>query len=366
MKKKIAVIGAKGFPAFGGSSRANEQLFDRLKIEYDVTIYALEGFASKEYDNPGIRQIILSRIGGKKLNVFIYYIKSTLHALLKGNYNIIHVNHSPAGYIIPFLRLRYPVVFNVRGFFQHKKFSLFETKLLMIFGELGYLFSNYIITVEKYSTKFLNRRKPGKVCYLPNGVDINKHLEDIKGDKKIDITFASGRIIETKGLHLLLNALKSIDFGIKLRVIGDLKHNKSYNLRINNMVKMLNNKIDVEFIDIIKNKDTLFKTLTQTKFFVFPSLVEGMSNMLLEVASLKIPIIASNIPQNTDVFENDEVLFFDVSNADDLKNKLLFAFDNYDILIKMSDKAHKKIIKNHNWGFIAKKYSSIYDDIINK
>ena len=45
-KPKIAVIGAKGFPAWGGAARSNEEIFTRLKDKYDVTVYALSSHAS--------------------------------------------------------------------------------------------------------------------------------------------------------------------------------------------------------------------------------------------------------------------------------------------------------------------------------
>ena len=47
-RKKIAVFGVKGFPAFGGAARANENVIDILKEKYDYTIYAVKTHTDKK------------------------------------------------------------------------------------------------------------------------------------------------------------------------------------------------------------------------------------------------------------------------------------------------------------------------------
>ena len=47
--KRIAIIGVKGFPAFGGSARANENLMRYLKDKYRLTFYVLDSHQAKNY-----------------------------------------------------------------------------------------------------------------------------------------------------------------------------------------------------------------------------------------------------------------------------------------------------------------------------
>ena len=89
--------------------------------------------------------------------------------------------------------------------------------------------------------------------------------------------------------------------------IGDLNHEKNYK---KNLIDPLTPNLKIEFKKVIYDKNILFKEILSSKYFVFPSLIEAMSTMLLEVASLGVPIICSNIVQNRDVFSDDEVLFF--------------------------------------------------------
>ena len=80
--------------------------------------------------------------------------------------------------------------------------------------------------------------------------------------------------------------------------------------------------------------------IVKSKLFIFPSLFENMSMMLLEAISLKANIICSDIPANTLIFSNDEILFFKNNDSNDLAEKFSFVLENMDIL---EEKKHKSI-----------------------
>jgi len=86
--------------------------------------------------------------------------------------------------------------------------------------------------------------------------------------------------------------------------------------------------------------------------------------MLLEVASVGTPLICSDIPENTEVFNHREVLFFKNKNVDDLAEKLIWANNN---MTKMSEKAKRaknKVSHDYSWRKITQEYEKIYEDII--
>jgi hypothetical protein len=45
-KKKVAVIGLKGLPPFGGAANVGDNIIEQLAGEYDFTIYATETHTS--------------------------------------------------------------------------------------------------------------------------------------------------------------------------------------------------------------------------------------------------------------------------------------------------------------------------------
>ena len=46
-KKKIAVIGLKGLPAFGGAATVGENIIEQLKDKYEFTVYSTSSHTSK-------------------------------------------------------------------------------------------------------------------------------------------------------------------------------------------------------------------------------------------------------------------------------------------------------------------------------
>ena len=93
-------------------------------------------------------------------------------------------------------------------------------------------------------------------------------------------------------------------------------------------LKQLSCNLNIQFTGIIEDKNVLFDHIKNSRLFVFPSFNEGMSNMLLEVASLKTHIICSDIIENKAVFNEDEVLFFKTGCVDDLALKITWALQN--------------------------------------
>jgi len=202
--------------------------------------------------------------------------------------------------------------------------------------------------------------------YIPNGINIperatySEGLSDTVNEKFI--TFAAGRIIEFKGLDILLSALKDIPKPPKLLIIGDLDQEANHKLKIIEMARGLN----VEFLGLIKDKNRLFSLIAGSYLFVFPSRQEAMSIMLLEVAMLGVPIIASDIIENKDVFDDSEILFFKNDSPELLKLKIEYALNNPTALKPYSTNAYNKLVNYYLWGNIAQKYSTLYEKLLKK
>ena len=75
-KRKIAIIGLKGLPAFGGAAAAGEHVIEQLANEYDFTIYATASHTSHRGLYKGANQIVFKRFPIRSLNVLYYYIRS--------------------------------------------------------------------------------------------------------------------------------------------------------------------------------------------------------------------------------------------------------------------------------------------------
>jgi len=361
-KPKVCVIGLKGLPSLGGASKMGESLIFKLVDKFEFTVYSTSSFASQN-NYKGIKQHIFKSISNKKLNTLLYYFQCLLHSLFFGNFDIIHLHHGASGFIVPFLRLKYPVITTYHGIFRDNykdpKFSMFVNLFLKISQNVNLKFSSINVSVSKPDYDYLVLKKPKiPIEFIPNGVLI-PNSENIEVKEEF-ICFAANRIYGIKGLDILLKALKKLKFKNKLLVLGDLSHSKVYEKEIEKLSIGLN----VEFMGLIKSTNELNNYIKKAKFFVFPSITEGMSMMLLEVASLKVPIIASDIPANKSVFEENDVLFFESNNEDSLASKICILFNNETLQSSLSMKAYNKIIQNHSWERISLMYEILYKNLI--
>ncbi len=357
--KRIAVIGLKGLPAFGGAAAVGENIIEQLMDQYDFTVYSISSHTDlKTGEYNGFKQIVFNKIKNRKLNTLLYYIKA-MFGVLFGSYDLVHLHHRDAAFIIPLLRLRTKVILTTHGMVLTKKWVKF--KWLFNLQDRFFLgLANSITTVSLKDFRLVAQKlkSENKTTYIPNGVNLQ---EFSKNERNNTIVFAAGRIVPDKGCHTLLKALIQINFQEKVLIIGDLNQMPAYKEKLKYLSSKLN---DAEFKGLIKDKETLNQHIGSAKLFVYPSEIESMSMMMLEVASLKTPMICANIPENKDVFSDEEILYFENSNSDDLARKIEWAQDNYLTMQDKAEKSYSKLKSDYQWEDIAKKYASIYDKLI--
>ncbi len=362
MKKyRIGVIGLKGLPAFGGAATVGESLINELKNEYTFTVYAVGSHTHHEGQQDGYNQIVFRKFFIKKLNILVYYLRSAIHCVFAGNYDLIHLHHVDGAIIIPFLRLRYKVIFTSHAQPQANEKWPAPVKFFFNMNErIALRFASTITAVSIPLEQIYRQKTTAKIHYIPNGINLRQKIDDEIEPNGEYILFAAGRIIPLKGLHVLLQALHQRDLKQKLIVIGDLEQIPSYKSEI---VK-LSDGLPVEFIPIIKKKSLLLNYVKHASLFVFPSYSENMSVMMLEVAYTKTPLVCSDIPANTAVFNDSEVTFFKTNDAGSLAAQIDFALNNPGVIRHKSDAAYEKLQVHHDWSLIAQKYSTLYLELI--
>jgi glycosyltransferase involved in cell wall biosynthesis len=360
-RPEIAVIGLKGLPAFGGAAVVGENIIDQLKDKYDFTILSISSHTSLKTGNfNGIKQIVFKKITNGGFNTFIYYLRCLFHCLFH-KYDLIHLHHAESGFITPLLRLKNKVVVTFHGVFRSNdpKFSGYHNRFFRFSEKLNIKYANEVISVSEPDKEYVSKTYGRGIKYIPNGISVGP--EDLVFKETKDyILFAAGRIYEIKGLHLLLKAVKALNQNIRILIAGDLDQVRGYKREI---VK-LSEGLDTEFLGLIKNKPELFKLIREAKFFVFPSLTEAMSMMLLEVVSLGTPVIASDIPPNKAVFSSNELIFFRNNDVYDLAEKLNYAIGNNDVMKLMALKAQERLKREYAWNGIGKAYENIYNNLL--
>lgn len=357
---KIAVIGLKGLPAFGGAAAVGENITDQLKEQYDFTVYATSSHTDlKTGKYNSYKQIVFNKLPFKRLNTLYYYLISALHTLFFRKYDLVHLHHRDAAFILPLLRLKYKTIVTIHGFGtsdlsdkwnKYRWFFEIQEKFFLKKADV-------IISVSKSDKSLIESKIKKTVFYVPNGIYLNS-VNNIKDDY---LMFAAGRIVSFKRCDVFLFALNRINFKGKVLIAGDLEQSTtSYKNKILNISKGLN----TVFLGLILDKKTLMDYYSKAKLFIFPSSTEAMSMVLLEAASTKTPIICSDILGNKNIFSDNEVLFFETDNVADLASKIKWAQTNIDLMQIKAKNAYKKLEAKYQWPVIASSYDIIYKKLI--
>jgi glycosyltransferase involved in cell wall biosynthesis len=81
----------------------------------------------------------------------------------------------------------------------------------------------------------------------------------------------------------------------------------------------------------------------------------------LEVAALKVPLIASDIPENREVLP-DQALYFRSGDVDDLRKKLQWALAHPDEIKALTVRAYQSVVDNYRWPTVIRRYEELYEE----
>jgi glycosyltransferase involved in cell wall biosynthesis len=360
---KVAYLGIKGLPSKSGAERVVEAVVQRLAKEAQLTVYCDRRYTPSQSQVPGVRLIRLPTLPGKHLRALSLFVLSTWHALLRGDYDFIHIHNAEACMVVPLLRLRYKVLATSHGqAYSRDKWG----RMARIFLRLSDFFfmqcPNQITSVSQPLAEIYQSRFGRPVKYIPNGVEGNPPIDEAAARATLRthgvegnyIIFSAGRLDPTKGCHLFLEAFKRVDSDFQLLVVGDLSTVPSYGEKLRRMADSR-----VRFIPFIQSKGELFGIVRQASFLVFPSTVEAMSMVLLETAALEVPIVCSDIPENSSVMGKFAV-YFKSGDVDELASKMAWSLSNLPILQKRAKEGRVHVQQQNSWDSISKQYWDLY------
>ncbi|MBR8537500.1 glycosyltransferase family 4 protein [Carboxylicivirga sediminis] len=359
MRKKVGVIGVKGLPAIGGTAYVGQNLIAQLKEQYDFTVYALKDRIPEGSKWEDGKQIAFNNFFIKKLNVFIYYLKCLFHALFVTKYDLIHLHQIDGAFILPILRIKYKVIATHHGkTYEVEKWSPAIQRFFLFNEKILIRSANVVTAVSEPLSDYLNSSYNARVRFIPNGINVEQSVQPM--ERSGYLFFAAARIIPLKGLHTLLEAMKKANYTSPLIVAGDMEQMPRYAEEIRLAAKGLN----VDFIGLVTDKSLLMAYLENSDAFIFPSFNEAMSMMLLEAASVKARIICSDIDANKAVFNEEEVSFFKVGDADSLKQQLELLQSGSSNFDEKAVKAYDKLRTHYSWSSIAEQYINNYEELM--
>jgi glycosyltransferase involved in cell wall biosynthesis len=230
------------------------------------------------------------------------------------------------------------------------------------YGKLFYKFSNYITAYlpnkvafdNVYTKEYFEKKFKRAYNFIPYGSEVKAPPCNIDILNKIGLRpneyfLFVGRFIPDKGIHLLVEAFEKLKTDKKLVLIGGSPNPGEYEKKIKSTPDKR-----IIFPGYVYGDDT--NILIQNAFsYIQPSLIEGLSPVILTVMGLGTPMICSNIMENTFITK-DNAIHFNSGDANSLNEKLQFALNNIDELLCKAKRGQADISARFNWENITDQY----------
>lgn len=366
MKEKLRIAafgGFRGIPPKAGSAGSDKfafELYPRIvKQGHSLVAYC------RIY--PGDRDVRISEYEGIKLKYFktvnksgfdtlVHSAKSTMDVIFKNTADVVHL-HSGANSI-------WAMILRMAG----KRVVLSQFAMdwkrdkWPWYGKLFYIFSNYItayfpnkVVFDNIFTKeYFEKKFKRKYDFIPYGSEVKDPPDNIDillktGIKPKEYFLFVGRFIPDKGLHLLVEAFEKLKTDKKLVLIGGSPNPGDYEIKIKS-------SRDERIIcpGYVYGDDT--NILMQHAFaYIQPSLIEGLSPVILTVMGLGTPLICSDIVENTFI-TNENAIHFKSGDANSLGEKLDYALHNPNKLEENAKKGRTNVKERFNWESITDRY----------
>lgn len=212
-----------------------------------------------------------------------------------------------------------------------------------------------VIVLSNDMNKYYEKKIFANKHVIYNGLDTISSFVDDKINQKINLFKGSSNLIAcigglttTKGFDQVISVISELD-NTKLIVIGTGKEK-------DNLQKLSNfYKCDkkILFLGHVENAGVYMNLMDMV---VIPSRSEGFPLVLLEAVSQKIKILCSNISIFKELFEVNEIAFFDLENLEDLKLKISTLLKN-----PYNNKAFLKYKSNYTEQKMIDKYLDVYN-----
>lgn len=297
-------------------------------------------------------------------------LKATLRTLTgEKKVSVIHYNAWPASLWCWLPRMfGIPSLMEGHGLeWQRSKYSSREQKMLKFMEWFTAHLNQHLIMCSEGQVEFF-RKEYGKesVC-IPGAVN----LPDLSAPNNSDILMRygltagkfflfMGRLVQDKNPDYLIKAfIKSKHEGYKLVIAGGNDANPEY---VRTLHQHANDKPDVVFTGPVydKDKDLLLRS---AYCFCIPSTIEGLSIVMMEAASYKLPTIASDIDANKE-FLGEDAVYVRPEDEEDLMKAMEFAITHPEQMQQFVDANYAKILQKYTWNQIARKYEAYLKTIV--
>ena len=370
--KQLRIAAFGGFRAIppkeggAGSDKFAFELYPRLvKAGCELTaycrIYPDEGQRPETGEYEGIRLKYFHTVSRAGFDTLVHSLKATFDIIIRNTADVVHVHSGANSIWAVFLRCAGKRVY-VSQFAMDWKRDKWPW-----YGKLYYRFSNYLtaffpnaVVFDNIFTKeYFEKKFRRKFYFIPYGADVKEPPSDDSILQKLGVTPGNyflfvGRFIPDKGVHLLVKAFESVRTDMKLVLVGGSPNPGNYEQEIS---KTRDERII--FAGYVYGDDTNI-LMKNAYVYVQPSLIEGLSPVILTVMGLGTPLICSDIVENKFI-TGDNATLFKSGDSGSLAKKIDYSLGHPDHLNDMAENGRADILKRFNWDAVAEKYLELFN-----
>ena len=368
---RVAMIGLRGIPAtYGGVERAVEELAAHLAGRgHDVTVYARNA-----YSEPGrteFREVSIKRlpqINTKHLEAASHTFIALMHALLRRQFDVIHLHATGPGAMAPLARMaRVPVVVTIQGLdWRREKWGKGARVVLQLASRMAARSPNRAIVVSRELQRYYRDELGAPTSYIPNGVKPETPPPDLA---TLDLEHDSyilflGRLVPEKHVHTLIRAYRRVEGQTPLVIAGPGTHSPGY---IAEIVKLAQQDDRVRIIGPQYGREKAW-LLHNARVFIQPSSIEGLPIALLEALAAGCFPVVSAIPENLEPVTVDHTqlgISFPVGDEAALARALQGAIDHPD-RAGTGACLSEHVRREYDWASIAVRTEALYRDVLSR
>jgi glycosyltransferase involved in cell wall biosynthesis len=196
---------------------------------------------------------------------------------------------------------------------------------------------------------------------IPNGVDPREFSprEDPLSSQGRLITYV-GRFDPLKGLDDLLKAFKMVNEKhpeTRLVLVGDGEEK-------DNLIRLAHQLDIYPQVRFEGMKEGVENSLRESEVFAFPSLTEGLSNVLLEAMACGLPVVATRVGGNVELVEDGlNGFLINPRDPDGLAEAIMSLLEDKERAKQMGREGRRKVEERYSLDHIAGEYLMIYQQL---
>ena len=290
-----------------------------------------------------VKKIIKKIIENNKKNIFIssIFYSNALTSIFQKKYKN-----------LKFLFMERTAFKELYGYFGI--YDFIKKIIIKIIIKFFYKKADIVVANSKRVANEIKNFSKVKTTYIYPG-SFYKIIHKKKKIKKPIKIISIGRLGEEKGFDVLINSVKNISQDkYKLSIIGSgNQKNNIFNLiKKNNLEKS---------VKLLGRKNNVMKYIKKSDLLINPSYFEGFPNVVIEALSCGTPVICSKSHGGIyEILKNQKYGdLFENGNSKSLENKIKKFINNPSKLIKKSNKGQMDL-QRFSQKLSAKKYENIF------